>query len=110
MKLISRTISERTYDVMCLNIKTAEVSVNTYSMGSTTYNTKKRTLEALRAIYETDEHKLVDIVKTSTREALFVMTEESFIKNSIRVNDIKEARAYFKANPDDSADVEEVEV
>lgn len=109
MKLISRTINERTYDVMCLNVKTAEVSINTYSLGSATYNTKKRTLDALRAMYETDEHKLVDIVKTSLSERLYVMTEDAFIKAAVAVNDIKEARAYFKANPDESADVEVVE-
>lgn len=109
MKLISRTINERTYDVMCLNVKTAEVSINTYSLGSATFNTKKRTLDALRAQYETDEHKLVDIVKTSLSERLYVMTEDAFIKAAVAVNDIKEARAYFKANPDESADVEVVE-
>lgn len=110
MKLISRTISERRYSVMCLNIKTAEVSTNEYSLGSTTYNTKKRTLDALRAKYETDDFKLVDIVGQSTKDALYVMTEEAFIKNAIPVADIKEARAYFAANKDAGEEIEAVEI
>ena len=110
MKLISRTISERSYKVMTLNIKTAAVSVNEYSLGSATYATKKRTLDALRSRYETEDVRLVEIVGQSTKDALYVMTEEAFIKNAIPVADIKEARAYFAANKDAGEEIEAVEV
>lgn len=105
MKLITRTISEKSYDVMCLNIKTAQVSIETYSMGSMEFKGKDSALKALQAKFSTDEHKLVEIVKVTSHDALYAMTEECFLKNAIAVSDIKEARAYFKSNPED---VEEV--
>ena len=106
MKLITRTISEKSYDVMCLNVKTAQVSIESYSMGSMEFKGKESALKALKTKFDTDEHKLVEIVKVTSRDALYAMTEEAFIKAAIPVKDVKEARAYFKANPDE---VEEVE-
>ena len=105
MKLITRTISERRYTVMCLNIVTAEVTQEDFSMGSMSFPGKDSALRALQKKYNTDEKKLVTIVKTDSVDALYAMTEEFFIKNAIPVKDIKEARDYFKANPDE---VEEV--
>lgn len=110
MKMITRTISERTCKVMTLNIKTAEVSVNEYSLGSANYTTKKKALEALKARYETVDVRLVEIVGESSRDVLYCMTEEAFIKNAIAVKDVKEARAYFAANKDAGEEIEAVEV
>lgn len=110
MKMITRTISERTYSVMTLNIKTAAVAVNEYSLGSATYATKKRTLDALRARYETEDVRLVEIVGQSSRDVLYCMTEEAFIKNAIAVKDVKEARAYFSANKGEGEEIEAVEI
>lgn len=100
-KLITRTISEKQYDVMCLNIKSAQVSIETYSMGSMDFKGKESALKALKGKYDTAEHKLVEIVNVTSHDALYAMTEECFLKNAIAVADIKEARAYFKSNPDD---------
>jgi len=105
MKLITRTISERRYTVMCLNIKTAEVTNEDFSMGSATFPGNDSALRALQKKYNTEDKKLVAIVKTYSVDALYAMTEDAFIKNAIPVKDVKEAREYFKANPDD---VEEV--
>lgn len=110
MKLITRTISERTYKVMALNIKTAEVSVNEYSLGSANYSTKKKALDALKARYETEDVRLVEIVGQSSRDALYCMTEDAFIKNAIAVKGVKEARAYFSANKEAGEEVETVEI
>ena len=101
MKLITRTISEKSYEVMCLNIKTAQVSIESYSLGSMEFKGKESALKALKAKFDTDEHKLVEIVKVTSHDALYAMTEECFLKNAIAVTDIKEARAYFKSNPDE---------
>ena len=105
MKLITRTISERRYTVMCLNINTAEVTNEDYTLGSMTFAGKDSALRALQKKYNTEDKKLVAIVKTDSVDALYAMTEEAFIKAAIPVKDIKEARDYFKANPDE---VEEV--
>ena len=105
MKLITRTISERRYTVMCLNIVTAEVTQEDFSLGSMTIPGKESALRALQKKYNTEEKKLVTIIKTDSVDALYAMTEEAFIKAAIPVKDVKEAREYFKANPDE---VEEV--
>lgn len=105
MKLITRTISERRYTVMCLNIETAEVSTEDFSMGSMSFPGKDAALRALQKKFNSDTKKLVAIVKTDSVDALYAMTEEAFIKAAIPVKDVKEAREYFKANPDE---VEEV--
>lgn len=105
MKLITRTISERRYTVMCLNINTAEVTNEDFSLGSMSFPGKDSALRALQKRFNTEEKKLVAIVKTDSVDALYAMTEEAFIKAAIPVKDVKEAREYFKANPDE---VEEV--
>lgn len=105
MKMITRTISESRYTVRCMNVKTCEVSDNEYSLGSLTFTSEKKCLEALKARYETDDFKLVAIIKRSSVDALYAMTEEAFIKNAIAVKDVKEAREYFKAHGEE---VEEV--
>lgn len=105
-KLISRTINEKQYDVMTLNVKTAEVKVDTFSLGSVDFKNKAAALKALQDKFNTADVRLVEIVKVMNNEALYVMSEEAFIKGAIRVKDLKEARAYFKSNPDE---VEEVE-
>lgn len=105
MKMITRTISETRYTVRCMNIKDCTVTDNEYSLGSIAYTTEKKTLEALRAKYETADFKLVAIIKKYTVDALYAMTEEAFIKNAIAVRDVKEAREYFKSHGEE---VEEV--
>lgn len=101
MKLITRTISERRYTVMCLNIVTAEVTQEDFSLGSMNFPGKDSALRALQKKYNSEEKKLVTIVKTDSVDALYAMTEEAFIKAAIPVKDVKEAREYFKLNPDE---------
>lgn len=105
MKLITRTISERRYSVMCLNIKTAQPSTRDFSLGSMTFAGPDAALRALKSKYDTEDVKLVAIVSTSSIDALYAMTEECFIKNAIKVDDVKQARAYFKEHGEE---VEEV--
>lgn len=109
MKLITRTISEQKYDVICLNIKTAEVTVKSFSLGSMNPTTEKKTLDALKSLFDTDEIKLVNIQSRRSEDVLYAMTEQAFIKNAVPVNDIKEAREYFKKHPEDGEEVESVE-
>ena len=96
MKLITRTISETTYEVMCLNIKSAEVSNKVYSLGSVEFTSEAKALAALQTRYNTDDVKIVTIVNRSTIDRLYAMTEECFIRNAIAVDDVKQAREYLK--------------
>ena len=106
MKMITRTISERKYSVMSLNIKTAEVFNREYSLGSATFKGAESALKALKERFDTADEKLVAITSTSTADALYAMSEEAFIKAAIRVADVKEARAWFKAHGEDVDEVE----
>ena len=56
-KMISRTISERKYSVICMNIKTSDVGTNEYSLGSAVYRNNDAALKALREKYETDGYR-----------------------------------------------------
>lgn len=98
MKLITRTISETTYEVMCLNIKTAEVSNRVYSLGSLEFTSEAKALAALQSRYNTDDVKIVTIVNRSTIDRLYAMSEECFIRNAIAVDDVKQAREYLKTH------------
>ena len=104
-KMITRTISERRYTVMCLNINTAAVTQEDFSMGSMSFPGQDSALRALQKKYNTAEKKLVAITATYSVDALYAMTEEAFIKAAIPVKDVKEAREYFKAHGEE---VEEV--
>ena len=77
-KMITRTTTQTTAEIMCLNILTAEVSIETYTIGGT--HTDAELLKKLRAIYETETFKLVAIQKIETETLLLGMTEEDFIK------------------------------
>lgn len=96
MKLITRTISETTYEVMTLNIKTAEVANKGYSLGSIEFTSEAKALAALQSRYNTEDVKIVTIVNRSTIDRLYAMTEECFIKHAIAVDDVKQAREYLK--------------
>lgn len=77
-KMVTRTTTQTTAEVMCLNVETANVTIKSYTIGGTP--TDKELLKKLRAIYETETFKLVAIQKTETETLLLGMTEEEFIR------------------------------
>lgn len=105
MKMITRTISERRYTVMCLNINTTEVTQEDFSMGSMSFPGPDSALRALQKKYNTADKKLVAITATHSVDALYAMTEDAFIKAAIPVKDVKEAREYFKAHGEEVDEV-----
>lgn len=108
-KMITRTISETKYEVMGLNIRTAEVSIITLSLGSASFTSEKKCLEALKARYDTEDYKLVNIMSRHSEDVLYAMTEANFIRNAIRVDDVKQARDYFRDHPEEGEEMETVE-
>lgn len=79
-RMVTRTINQVTAEVMTLNVKTAEVSINSYTIGGK-YE-EAELLEKLKGIFETEEVKLVHIESVSEEEVLLGMTEDEFIRNA----------------------------
>lgn len=77
-RMVTRTIQQTTADVMCLNVSTAEVSINTYTIGGS-YEPDSL-LKALKPIFETDELKLVAVQGYTEAEILLGMDEDEFIR------------------------------
>lgn len=77
-KMVTRTIEQTTARAMCLRVDTAEVSIEEYTIGGAPDNNEL--LKKLKAIYETDNFKVVAIKDTYTETKLLGMTEEDFIK------------------------------
>ena len=77
-RMVTRTVTQTTVKVMCLNVTTAEVSINTYTIGGeyTEYDFHKK----CKKLFETDDFKLVHIESVSVEEILLGMTEEDFIR------------------------------
>lgn len=77
-RMVTRTIVQTTAEIMCLNVVTAEVTVNIYTVGGS-YDSDS-VLKALKPIYETDELKLVAVQDYHEDELLLGMDEDEFIR------------------------------
>lgn len=77
-RMVTRTINQVTAEVMTLNVKTAEVQITPYTIGGK--YSESELLEKLKAIFETDELKLVHIESVNEEEVLLGMTEDDFIR------------------------------
>lgn len=78
VKMITRTVEQTTAKVMCLDVRTAEVTVCEYTVGGNL--SSEEALAKLKSIYDTDTLKLVHVEETKTEELLLGMPEEDFIK------------------------------
>ena len=77
-RMITRTITQTTAQVMTLNVSTAEVQIHQYDIGGP-YNDDEL-LSKLKKIFETDTLKLVHIESQVCKELLLGMCEEDFIR------------------------------
>ena len=107
MKIMSRTISETLYNVMCCNISKATVENRSVSLGSVKPRNTEHALSLINKVINDGNIKAVAITSRSTRDVLYVMTEECFIKNAYPVKDLKEAREILKAAGDEAVEVED---
>lgn len=78
-KMITRTIVETTAHIMCLDVKSAEVSINDYKIGGE-WSNENSLLEKLQSIYNTDTFKLVHIESVTKEEVLLGMSVEDFMR------------------------------
>lgn len=77
-RMVTRTVTQTTAKVMCLDVTTAEVSINEYTIGGTYKETDM--LKKFKKLFETDEFKLVNIESSKVEDVLLGMTEEDFIR------------------------------
>lgn len=77
-RMVTRTVSETTVTVMCVNVTTAEMENKVYTLGQV--SNQSDALKALKKLYETDTFKLVAVVSMEVTEQLYGMTEVEFIK------------------------------
>lgn len=89
-RMITRIVLQTTAEVMCIEVTTAEVNINTYTLGGTYTDTDL--LKKLKEIYETDTYKLVYIESNTHEEILLGMTESQFFKYATVVITDKERR------------------
>ena len=77
-RMVTRTVVQTNAEVMCLNVTTEEVSINTYTIGGS-YDSDSL-LKVLKSIFETDDLKLVAVQDYTEAEILLGMDEDEFIR------------------------------
>ena len=77
-RMVTRTVIQTTAAVMFLNVTTADVTVNTYTVGGS--HDSDSVLKALKSLFETDELKLVAVQDYHEKELLLGMDEDEFIR------------------------------
>ena len=77
-RMITRTVEQTIAEVMTININTAEVTIEQYTIGGT--YTDSELLKRLKKIYESDTFKLVNLESQSTEKLLLGMSEDDFIR------------------------------
>ena len=78
VKMVTRTIEQTTADVMCVDTSTAQVNINTYTIGGS--YTDDDLLKKLKKLFEVGGLVLVKIESQHTEQLLLGMTEEDFIR------------------------------
>ena len=79
-RMITRTLTITYAEVMCVNVETAEVSVNEYEVnGSYNYQPDKL-LKRLKLEHETLTVKVVAIQNMREEEVVYGMEEEKFME------------------------------
>ena len=78
VKMITRTIEQTTVEVMCVDTNTAQVTINSYTIGGS--YTDEDLLKKLKKLFETDGIVLVKIESKYTEELLLGMPEDDFIR------------------------------
>ena len=78
-RMITRTVTQTTAEVMTIDVTTAEVQICEYTIGGT-YDRNEVLLKKLKKLFQTDTFKLVNINTTKVDDLLLGMTEEDFIR------------------------------
>lgn len=77
-RMITRTVTQTTAEVMQVDVSTGEVSIRPYTIGG--MYSDNELLTKLQKLFNTDTIKLVNIESIKVEELLLGMTEEDFIR------------------------------
>ena len=77
-RMVTRTVSMSVATVICMDIKTAEVSKIYVKMGGGVTE-EKEILKYARKVHETDTFKVVAVESVETEEVIYGMPEAQFI-------------------------------
>ena len=80
-RMVTRTVEVNTFEVMTVNVETADVQIREFKVGGE-YDKKKDALTFLKKQYETETLKLVNITNHSVETVLYGMPERMFIELS----------------------------
>ena len=78
-RMVTRTITMTYAEVMCVNVETAEVTVNEYEINGSYSCQPDKLLKRLKLEHETPSIKVVAIQKMHEEEVVYGMEEEKFI-------------------------------
>lgn len=78
IKMVTRTVEQTTYEVMCVEVSSAMVVNMTFKLGASYGN--EDSMKRLKKLYETDDLKLVSILSENTESILYGMPEAQFIQ------------------------------
>lgn len=78
-RMVTRTVSQTTAEVMTIDVTTAEVQIREYTIGGT-YDSNEIILKKLQKLFQTDTFKLVNINSTTVENLLLGMSEDDFIR------------------------------
>lgn len=87
--MVTRTIKTTKVSVMCLDIVSAEPTTEVVELAGT-YKADSKLLEKIKSLIETDNLKVVTITSKDEIETLYGMSEDDFVKNSVKLD--KETR------------------
>ena len=77
-RMVTRTVLLTKVEVMCVNVDTASVSINEYTLSGISFDSETA-MKQLKKMYESESFKLVNIQSLVEEEVLYGMTEEEFI-------------------------------
>ena len=80
-RMVTRTVEVNTFEVMTVNVETADVQIREYKLGGE-YDKKKDALTLLKKQYETETLKLVSVTNHSVETVRYGMPERMFIELS----------------------------
>lgn len=79
VRMVTRTIVATEVEVMAMNVTTASVTIDTYTLTGEDY-TEETALKVLQKMLDTDTYKVVVVQKLTKREELYGMTELEFLE------------------------------
>ena len=77
--MVTRTINETDALCMVCNVRTATVMTRSFPVTGEVYEEKAELLKLIKALFETDEEKIVDVISWDTKQVLYGMREIDFV-------------------------------